>query len=295
MYIVEHLKTKGLIEQERHPDFGAPGTVGYRLTFNGSARFEERRRSLPASRIAFMAMGYGNEHVDRAFAEFIGAVGQTGFELRRLDQKPKAGLIDLRMRVEIRSAKFLVADLTDENRGAYWGAGFAEGLGKNVDCTCEASKFDAAKTHFDTEHLLTVSSTQSGRCSAADGDIYAASNWTASVGKSFRIADFSSSSTGATLAASHMISQICQRFCSLSDFANTDLPQESHFPRPPRTTTPWQFHNHCRPENRPNGISTSPEARSPLPPTAVNALSTISGSREMPEASANNALNPAGV
>jgi nucleoside 2-deoxyribosyltransferase len=98
-----------------------------------------------------MAMGYGNAHVDRAFSGFIGAVAQTGFELRRLDQKPKAGLIDLRMRVEIRSAKFLVADLTDENRGAYWEAGFAEGLGKKVYYTCEASKFDKAKTHFDTE------------------------------------------------------------------------------------------------------------------------------------------------
>jgi hypothetical protein len=156
VYVVEHMKAKGLLEQERHPDPQSPGTVGYRLTFDGWARFEEFRRNLPETRIAFMAMGYGNPHVDRAFSTFIGAVAQTGFELRRLDQKPKAGLIDLRMRVEIRTAKFLVADLTDENRGAYWEAGFAEGLGKHVYYTCEASKFDAAKTHFDTEHLLTV-------------------------------------------------------------------------------------------------------------------------------------------
>jgi hypothetical protein len=89
IYIVEHLKTKGLIEQERHPDPQAAGTVGYRLTLDGWARFEELRRSLPDTRIAFMAMGYGNEHVDRAFAAFIGAVAQTGFELRRLDQSRK--------------------------------------------------------------------------------------------------------------------------------------------------------------------------------------------------------------
>lgn len=60
------------------------------------------------------------------------------------------------MRVEIRSAKFLIADLTDENRGAYWEAGFAEGFGKKVYYTCEASKFEEAKTHFDTEHLFTI-------------------------------------------------------------------------------------------------------------------------------------------
>jgi hypothetical protein len=168
VYIIEHMKTKGLIEQERHPDPRAAGTAGYRLTFDGWARFEELRRSLPETSIAFMAMGYGNEDVDRAFAAFIGAVAQTGFELRRLDQKPKAGLIDLRMRVEIRSAKFLVADLTDENRGAYWETGFAEGLGKKVYYTCEGSKFDKVKTHFDTEHLLTVKWTADNMAPALD-------------------------------------------------------------------------------------------------------------------------------
>jgi hypothetical protein len=55
-----------------------------------------------------------------------------------------------------RAAKFLVADLTDDNRGAYWEAGFAEGLGKRVYYTCEGTKFDKVKTHFDTEHLLTI-------------------------------------------------------------------------------------------------------------------------------------------
>jgi nucleoside 2-deoxyribosyltransferase len=88
--------------------------------------------------------------------------------VRRLDQKPKAGLIDLRMRVEIRSAKFLVADLTGENRGAYWEAGFAEGLGKKVYYTCEGSKFDRVKTHFDTEHLLTVKWTANNMAPALD-------------------------------------------------------------------------------------------------------------------------------
>jgi hypothetical protein len=72
------------------------------------------------------------------------------------------------MRVEIRSAKFLVADLSDENRGAYWEARLAEGLGKNVYYTCEASKFDAAKTHFDTEHLLTVKWTADNMAPALD-------------------------------------------------------------------------------------------------------------------------------
>jgi nucleoside 2-deoxyribosyltransferase len=46
--------------------------------------------------------------------------------------------------------------MTNENRGAYWEAGFAEGLGKKVYYTCEASKFVATKSHFETEHLFTI-------------------------------------------------------------------------------------------------------------------------------------------
>jgi hypothetical protein len=153
-FIFERLTKKGLIELNSRPSSG--GLPGYRLTFDGWERFEELHRVLADSKIAFMAMGYGNSHVDRAYTEFVRAVEQTGFQLYRLDQKPKSGLIDLRMRVEIRSAKFLIADLTEENRGAYWEAGFAEGLGKKVYYTCEASKFEATKTHFDTEHLLTI-------------------------------------------------------------------------------------------------------------------------------------------
>jgi hypothetical protein len=152
-YVANGLKTKGLIEERQHP---GGQTVSYRLTFSGWERLDQVQRQSVESRVAFMAMGYDNEDVDRAFAVFIDAVAKTGFNLRRLDQKPKAGLIDLRMRVEIRAAKFLVADLTDDNRGAYWEAGFAEGLGKKVYYTCEKTKFHEVKTHFDTEHLLTI-------------------------------------------------------------------------------------------------------------------------------------------
>ncbi len=149
--LTQHSK---LIENEERPP--APN-VGLRLTFDGWERFEKLTRETIESRLAFMAMGYSNPNVARAFGEcFVPAVAATGFELRRLDQKPKAGLIDVRMRAEIRTARFLVADLTDENRGAYWEAGFAEGLGRPVFYTCEQSKFERVKTHFDTEHLQTI-------------------------------------------------------------------------------------------------------------------------------------------
>jgi hypothetical protein len=101
-YVVDGLKAKGFIEERAEP-----GTVSYRLTFPGWQRLDELQRQSVESRVAFMAMGYKNTKVDRAFAAFVDAVAKTGFELRRLDQKPKAGLIDLRMRVEISTSIFV--------------------------------------------------------------------------------------------------------------------------------------------------------------------------------------------
>jgi nucleoside 2-deoxyribosyltransferase len=50
----------------------------------------------------------------------------------------------------------VLVDLTHENAGAYWEAGYAEGLGKPVLYICERTKFDEKKTHFDTNHCTTV-------------------------------------------------------------------------------------------------------------------------------------------
>ena len=79
---------------------------------------------------------------------------------KRLDDDPRAGLIDDRLRVEIRACRFLIADLSHANKGAYWEAGYAEGLGKPVIYTCDNTVFDDPenpnKPHFDTNHHLTI-------------------------------------------------------------------------------------------------------------------------------------------
>jgi len=52
----------------------------------------------------------------------------------------------------MQTARFLIAELTEENRGAYWEAGFAEGAGKPVSYTCE--KGHISEVHFDANHHL---------------------------------------------------------------------------------------------------------------------------------------------
>ena len=37
----------------------------------------------------------------------------------------RAGVIDNIMRIEVRDAKFVLVDLTHDNNGAYWEAGYA--------------------------------------------------------------------------------------------------------------------------------------------------------------------------
>jgi nucleoside 2-deoxyribosyltransferase len=111
------------------------------------------------SRRAFMAMKFGDEELDGLVENcFKPAVAETGFELKPLSDDPEAGLIDNRMRVEIRRSRFMIADLTHHNNGAYWEAGFAEGLGLPVIYTCkrEILQHPNEEIHFDTRNQLII-------------------------------------------------------------------------------------------------------------------------------------------
>jgi nucleoside 2-deoxyribosyltransferase len=104
-------------------------------------------------------MRFGDPELDEMLRDhFRPAVQRTGFTLFRLDDEPRAGLIDDRLRVEIRQSRFLLSDLTHANNGAYWEAGYAEGLGKPVIYLCKKEVFENPKTrpHFDTNHHLTI-------------------------------------------------------------------------------------------------------------------------------------------
>jgi len=156
-FIFEEVKAKGIVINKTVVGGGTNALMEVTLTFDGWEYYRELKRGAVDSRKAFMAMKYGNPELDRIVDDhFRQAVADTGFELYRLDTEPKAGLIDDRLRVEIRNSRFLISDLTHDNNGAYWEAGYAEGLGKPVIYTCKEGKFDEDETHFDTNHHLTV-------------------------------------------------------------------------------------------------------------------------------------------
>ena len=133
------------------------GEADVTLSFKGWEHYENLREGTGKYRKAFMAMKYGESELDKVFNDVLKpSSAQSGFDLFRLDEVPHAGLIDDRMRVAIQNSDFLIADLTHANPGAYWEAGYAEGLGKPVIYTCKKQIFDTKKTHFDTNHHLTV-------------------------------------------------------------------------------------------------------------------------------------------
>ena len=57
----------------------------------------------------FMAMNTGRKEVDWIYENYFkNAVRATGFDLYCLDEAPKAGLIDDKLRVEITTSRFLI-------------------------------------------------------------------------------------------------------------------------------------------------------------------------------------------
>lgn len=154
--VLDHLFDSGKLTGSRSRTIGESGAHAT-LSFDGWELYESLRRGHRVYRKAFIAMKFGDAQLDGIVDRVFKPMSlQAGFELRRIDDVPRAGLIDDRLRVEIQASDFLIADLTHENAGAYWEAGYAEGLGKPVIFTCERTKFESAKTHFDTNHHLTI-------------------------------------------------------------------------------------------------------------------------------------------
>jgi hypothetical protein len=150
-WLLRQPQMKDLVEN----DASYNGPNRFLLTFAGWQCYETLKHAQVESRTAFMAMKFDCE-MDRLVKYFKPAVALTGFELRVLTDGQPAGLIDNQVRVALHRSRFVIADLTHGNQGAYWEAGFAEGLGRPVIYTCRKKEWDANKSHFDTSHLNTI-------------------------------------------------------------------------------------------------------------------------------------------
>jgi hypothetical protein len=135
------------------------------FTLGGWEKYEELKRFIKESRKAFVAMEFPDPNAgkDYFFQEMlldqylVPAVRKTGYQLgNALRSEPKAGNIHARLEVEIRSARFVIAELSHHNNGAYWEAGFSKGLGKFVIYMYNRKIGDSRVPHFDvgSDHVI---------------------------------------------------------------------------------------------------------------------------------------------
>lgn len=142
---------------ESHTLFGAY-SAAFEISVKGWQEFYERQKNDTLSQQAFFALQFNNKTLKNIIAPAIKlACEEAGFQLLAVDENRRAGLIDDKIRVDIRNSRFIVVDISDQNRGAHFEAGFAEGLGKPIFYICDKVVFDkhmkGHKTiHFDVEH-----------------------------------------------------------------------------------------------------------------------------------------------
>ena len=158
--LVEELCERAVIRMSEPLRF-LGGAVSFRnvnLTLDGWERYEAEKRGAFGGHYGFIALQFDDSNLDPFVQDVVKPAVKEGIGYDLVDMRDvaRAGVIDNLMRIQIRDAAFVIADLTHDNPGAYWEAGYAEGLGKPVVYICEKKKFEAKRTHFDTNHCTTV-------------------------------------------------------------------------------------------------------------------------------------------
>lgn len=94
------------------------------------------------------------EYVDDIRKGVEAAIVDSGHEPYFLDKDVHNENIVNKMFEEIVACKFLVADLTSQNTGVYYEAGYAKAIGKTVIFTCNSNDFE--NVHFDVKQTQIV-------------------------------------------------------------------------------------------------------------------------------------------
>ena len=123
------------------------------ITAKGWQKIEELKKKTLEVNQAFVAMSFSDETREIRSA-FKKAIERCGYLPVFIDEKEHNNQIVPEIYYEISRSKFVVVDVTFPNNGAYYEAGFAQGLGKQVIVCCKKSIFDGGsqdviKPHFD--------------------------------------------------------------------------------------------------------------------------------------------------
>lgn len=142
---VEHLKTltQSVILQQK---------ITLILTEKAWQKIYDLQKNQSNNKNVFIAMKFGEE--THALREKL-KEGLEGYNVRIMDEIEHNHQIVPEMLYEIRNSKFVIAELSNHNNGAYYEAGYALGLGKEVIHVCKKSEVSDG-LHFDVSQVNTI-------------------------------------------------------------------------------------------------------------------------------------------
>lgn len=147
--ILDILCDLGYLKSDNHTEYD------YRITSQGWKKISEMEHT-ESSNQGFIAMAFSSDTEDISKA-FKNAINNCGYIPRRIDEKEHNNQIVPEILFEISRSKFVVVDITVPNFGAYYEAGYAEALGKEVIICCRDKEFNGEnKPHFDIAQKSTI-------------------------------------------------------------------------------------------------------------------------------------------
>jgi nucleoside 2-deoxyribosyltransferase len=122
------------------------------ITAHGWEHIEKLRNPISGNRSdIFVAMSFSDELRSAWEAGIRPGVIAAGYQAKRVDSDAHNDKIDDRIIAGIRSSYATIVDVTTQNAGAYFEAGFALGLGRPVVWTVRQD--DISRLHFDTRQF----------------------------------------------------------------------------------------------------------------------------------------------
>lgn len=153
-YLMNYLKERNWLIGSVHDD----GSFSVEVTADGFSRFVNQAMKVDLAQV-FVARWYDDPmQFEPCMVEAYDGIGNAIYEAGYKDLWIDQGLGNDKIIDEMRCAKFLVADFTQDADGArgevYYEVGLAEGLGLEVIFTCRKDAID--KVHFDVDNHGTV-------------------------------------------------------------------------------------------------------------------------------------------
>jgi nucleoside 2-deoxyribosyltransferase len=115
-----------------------------RLTIEGWRHVAELKKDEMRTNQAFVAMSFDDSLRFIYLDGVKPAIERTGYMPLRLDESKYNERFDDRIIAEIRKSGLVIADVTGHNKGVYFEAGFALGLGIDVIWTCRNTDINQA-------------------------------------------------------------------------------------------------------------------------------------------------------